>query len=138
VCIIDIHNYARWTKGIIGQGGPTNAQFVNLWTQLATKYKGTANIAFGVMNEPHEVDIDKWADTVQQVVTAIRGAGATTQMSELLLSRMSVGVNKSNIELTIIQSSSQEMTTLPPGNSSPMAQAPPSLKSQTPTTRRLT
>ena len=54
---------------------------MNLWTQLATKYKGEANIAFGVMNEPHEVDITKWAATVQEVVTAIRGAGATTQMS---------------------------------------------------------
>lgn len=82
VCIIDIHNYARWNGKIIGQGGPTNDQFVNLWTQIATKYKNQANIAFGVMNEPHEVDIKAWAATVQLVVTAIRNAGATTQMSE--------------------------------------------------------
>lgn len=81
-CIVDIHNYARWNGQIIGQGGPTNDQFVNLWTQIATKYKSQSNIAFGVMNEPHEVDINKWADTVQLVVTAIRNAGATTQMSE--------------------------------------------------------
>ncbi|KAE8452904.1 Endoglucanase EG-II [Mollisiaceae sp. DMI_Dod_QoI] len=80
VCIIDIHNYARWNGKIIGQGGPTDAQFVNLWTQIATRYKSTANVAFGVMNEPHEVDIKKWAATVQLVVNAIRGAGATTQM----------------------------------------------------------
>lgn len=33
------------------------------------------------MNEPHDVpDIGKWADTVQLVVTAIRGAGAKTQL----------------------------------------------------------
>ncbi|CAG8980043.1 hypothetical protein HYALB_00009252 [Hymenoscyphus albidus] len=57
VCVIDIHNYARWNKQIIGQGGPSNAQFVNLWTQLATKYKGSEKVAFGLMNEPHEVDI---------------------------------------------------------------------------------
>ncbi len=82
VCIIDIHNYARWNGKIIGQGGPTDAHFVNLWTQIATRYKSTANVAFGVMNEPHEVDIKKWAATVQLVVNAIRGAGATTQMSE--------------------------------------------------------
>lgn len=102
VCIIDIHNYARWNGKIIGQGGPTDAQFVDLWTQIATRYKSTANVAFGVMNEPHEVDIKKWAAfvaphfhpfpalasttqltktrTVQLVVTAIRNAGATTQM----------------------------------------------------------
>ncbi|EHL00247.1 putative endoglucanase EG-II [Glarea lozoyensis 74030] len=82
VCVLDIHNYARWNKQIIGQGGPTNAQFVGLWTQLAAKYKGETRIAFGLMNEPHEVDINKWADTLQLVVNAIRGAGATTQMSE--------------------------------------------------------
>lgn len=33
------------------------------------------------MNEPHDVpDINKWADTVQLVVTAIRNAGAKTQI----------------------------------------------------------
>jgi hypothetical protein len=33
------------------------------------------------MNEPHDVpDIDKWADTVQAAVTAIRNAGAKTQL----------------------------------------------------------
>lgn len=33
------------------------------------------------MNEPHDVpDIDKWANTVQAVVTAIRNAGAKSQM----------------------------------------------------------
>jgi endoglucanase len=82
-CVIDVHNYARWNGQIIGQGsGPTNDHFVNLWTQLATKYKSTSNIIFGVMNEPHEVDITKWAATVQLVVNAIRGAGATTQISK--------------------------------------------------------
>ncbi len=53
-CIIDIHNYARWNGAIIGQGGPTNAQFASLWSQLAAKYAGTANVIFGIMNEPHD------------------------------------------------------------------------------------
>lgn len=79
-CIIDIHNYARWNGQIIGQGGPTNNQFVNLWTQIATKYKSQPNVMFGVMNEPHDVDITEWANTVQLVVTAIRNAGATSQI----------------------------------------------------------
>jgi endoglucanase len=52
MCIIDIHNYARWNGQIIGQGGPTNAQFANTWSQLASKYKSNSKIAFGVMNEP--------------------------------------------------------------------------------------
>lgn len=66
-CIIDVHNYARWNGQIIGQGGPSNDQFVNLWTQIATKYKGQTKIAFGVMNEPHEVDINKVCEIPQHV-----------------------------------------------------------------------
>lgn len=79
-CIVDIHNYARWNGGIIGQGGPTDAQFVSLWTSLATHYAGDSRVVFGVMNEPHDLTISTWAATVQKVVTAIRGAGATSQM----------------------------------------------------------
>lgn len=102
-CIIDIHNYgkpilprflecttltplppiARWNGNIIGQsnGAVTNAQFANLWQQLATKYKAQSKIIFGVMNEPHDIpDINAWATTVQAAVTAIRNAGATSQI----------------------------------------------------------
>ncbi|KAJ7626202.1 carbohydrate-binding module family 1 protein/Glycoside hydrolase family 5 protein [Roridomyces roridus] len=80
-CIVDIHNYARWNGEIIGQGGPTNAQFAQTWSELATFYKSTEKVIFGVMNEPHDIpDINLWAGSVQAAVTAIRNAGATTQM----------------------------------------------------------
>ncbi|KAI1424106.1 glycoside hydrolase family 5 protein [Xylaria sp. FL1777] len=76
-CIIDIHNYARWNGQIIGQGGPTNDQFANLWSQLATKYATEEKIFFGLMNEPHDVpDINAWAVSAQAAVTAIRQAEA--------------------------------------------------------------
>jgi endoglucanase len=93
-------SYARWNGTIIGQGGPTNDQFADVWEQLATHYASDDRIIFGTMNEPHDSkcfhakrvaialivlittvpDIDTWADTVQAVVTAIRSAGATSQM----------------------------------------------------------
>jgi endoglucanase len=53
LCILDIHNYARWNGAIVGQGGPTNAQLADVWKQLAQKYGNQSKIAFGVMNEPH-------------------------------------------------------------------------------------
>lgn len=54
-CIIDIHNYARWNGAIIGaSGGPTNADFSDLWKQLATKYAAEEKVVMGLMNEPHE------------------------------------------------------------------------------------
>ncbi|KAK8083381.1 glycoside hydrolase family 5 protein [Apiospora saccharicola] len=75
-CIIDIHNYARWNGQIVGQGGPSNDQFANLWIQLAQKYKGQSKLIFALMNEPHDLDMTKWAASAQAAVTAIRGAGA--------------------------------------------------------------
>lgn len=81
LCIIDIHNYARWNGAIIGQGGPTNAQFTSLWSQLATKYATQTKVAFGIMNEPHDLtSVTTWAATVQAAVTAIRQAGATSNL----------------------------------------------------------
>jgi endoglucanase len=78
--IIDLHNYARWNGQIIGQGGPTNAQFASIWSQLAAKYASNSKIIFGVMNEPHDIpSIPTWAQSVQAAVNAIRAAGATSQ-----------------------------------------------------------
>lgn len=80
-CIIDIHNYARWNGAIVGQGGPSNAQLASLWSQLATKYKSQPNVIFGIMNEPHDLpSVPIWGQTVQDVVTAIRGTGATQNL----------------------------------------------------------
>ncbi|KIJ63195.1 glycoside hydrolase family 5 protein [Hydnomerulius pinastri MD-312] len=80
-CIIDIHNYARFNGDIIGQGGPSNEMFADLWSSLATYYASESKIVFGVMNEPHDLpSITTWATTVQAAVTAIRNAGATTQL----------------------------------------------------------
>jgi endoglucanase len=53
LCILDLHNYARWNGQIIGQGGPADAQLADVWKQLAQKYGSHSQIAFGVMNEPH-------------------------------------------------------------------------------------
>jgi len=43
-CVIDIHNYARFEGQVIGQGGPTNAQFALLWSQLATTVRTHAGV----------------------------------------------------------------------------------------------
>jgi endoglucanase len=80
-CIVDLHNYARFNGEIVGQsGGPNNSVLVSVWSQLAQKYANESRIVFGVMNEPHDIpSIETWAQTVQEVVTAIRKV-AKTQM----------------------------------------------------------
>lgn len=81
-CAIDLHNFSRFNGRIIGQssGGPTDAQFADFWTQLATKYKSNTKIIFGLMNEPHDLDVPTWAATCQAVVTAIRNSGASNMI----------------------------------------------------------
>lgn len=80
ICLLDLHNYARWNGGIIGQGGPTNAQFASVWSQLAAKYASKSKVAFGIMNEPHDLNITTWAGSAQAAVTAIRNAGANNSL----------------------------------------------------------
>lgn len=78
-CIIDLHNFARYDGGIVGQGGPTDEQFADVWRQLATAYAAQERVVFGLMNEPHDLDVARWAASCQAAVAAIRGAGARTQ-----------------------------------------------------------
>ncbi|KIJ63194.1 glycoside hydrolase family 5 protein [Hydnomerulius pinastri MD-312] len=80
-CEIDIHNYARYDGEIIGQGGPSNEIFAELWYNIADYWKNESSVIFGVMNEPHDIpDIYTWAGSVQAAVTAIRSTGATSQI----------------------------------------------------------
>lgn len=58
----------------MGIGGPTDEQFADLWTQLATKYADNAFVMFELMNEPHDIDLTAWVASCQQAVTAIRKA----------------------------------------------------------------
>jgi len=80
--ILDLHNYARWNGAVINQGGPTNAQYASLWSQIAAKYASNPKVIFGIMNEPHDLPqgVALWAQSVQAAVNAIRAAGATSQV----------------------------------------------------------
>ncbi|KAJ2975336.1 hypothetical protein NQ176_g5575 [Zarea fungicola] len=80
-CIIDIHNYARWEGSVIGQSdNVTNQDFASIWSHLGAEYATSSRIIFGIMNEPHNLDINAWAASAQAAVTAIRTAGATSQL----------------------------------------------------------
>lgn len=81
-CMIDLHNFARYNKEIIGGGGPQDAGFVNLWTNFAKYYAENDKVVFGLMNEPHDLNtlLKSWVKMCQEAVTAIRNAGATKQI----------------------------------------------------------
>jgi endoglucanase len=94
--VVDLHTYNRYASGAFG---PTGAQvppgggyvqrvygdgvlgvtaLVDVWTRLALLLAGDDHVAFGLMNEPHDFPVtsDVWFADLQQVIDAIRGAGA--------------------------------------------------------------
>jgi len=78
--VIDPHNYARYNgNNIIGVNGSgvTIAHFADLWTRLATRYKGNSKVIFALMNEPHDMDSTIWLNAANEAIKAIRTTGAT-------------------------------------------------------------
>ncbi len=75
--VIDIHNYAKYDKkGIDSSGGPTTADFIDLWEKLSNEFKNDGTVyAYGLMNEPVGVSQEKWFEISQKAVTAIRRNG---------------------------------------------------------------
>jgi len=74
--VIDPHNYARWNGSLIGSG-VSNAQFADLWTRLATRYKSNSKVIFAIMNEPNTMPTEQWLSAANAAIAAIRAAGAT-------------------------------------------------------------
>lgn len=87
--ILDPHNYMRYNNpyqqpmsgSIIGDTSDpeaaTTAQFAEFWTELASRFADNDRVAFGIMNEPHDMPTSLVFDNNQAAVTAIRSTGAT-------------------------------------------------------------
>ncbi|WAQ93217.1 hypothetical protein PtA15_18A275 [Puccinia triticina] len=74
--IIDLHAYARNNGEIVGESPQMPASvLVNLWLKLGALFKDNKQVILGLSNEPHDQSIEKWAVTVQTLVTAMRKDG---------------------------------------------------------------
>jgi endoglucanase len=78
VCILDVHNYARYAGEVIGGGGVTSADLADLWVRLADVFGDDELVELALMNEPHDTPdgAPGWEAVAQEAVTAIRGTGA--------------------------------------------------------------
>ena len=84
--IIDLHNYARyaWATGSHvhslridqrweGNRPVTSEDLANFWQFLARRYRNHPGLlAYGIMNEPHDMDDSSWQRISQKVVDGIR------------------------------------------------------------------
>jgi endoglucanase len=74
--LLDIHNYAYYRGQRLDKIDRGGAMLADLWTRLAQHYAGSPNMAFGIMNEPHDIDAWAWRKIADETVAAIRAAGA--------------------------------------------------------------
>lgn len=74
--ILDPHNYGRYNDIEIGSDAVPDAAFADLWKRLATEYGNDPAIQFGLMNEPHDIDVTQWLASANAAIAAIRQAGA--------------------------------------------------------------
>ena len=81
--LIDPHNYARFGNRLIDGGNGfdksiSDAQFADLWSKLAQRYKANSKVIFGLMNEPHDMKNSMdWINAANAAIAAIRATGAT-------------------------------------------------------------
>lgn len=74
--ILDVHDYGKYggegDSPKIGSATVPVSAFVDLWSQIADKYKNNDTIyGYDLMNEPI-LEFDVWTDAAQQAVDAIR------------------------------------------------------------------
>lgn len=74
--LLDPHNYAAWYDQRIGTPAVPVAAFADFWRRLALLFKDNPRVMFGLMNEPHSMPTETWADAAQAAVDAIRATGA--------------------------------------------------------------
>ncbi|MGL4198516.1 MAG: glycoside hydrolase family 5 protein [Allorhizobium sp.] len=74
--ILDPHNYAYYSGHNIGSDQVPARQFAQFWIRLASEFANQDGIAFGLMNEPHDVAPAVWLDAANQAIAGIRAVGA--------------------------------------------------------------
>ncbi len=74
--ILDLHNYAMYRAVRLDRSSESTARLVDVWRQLATRYRNNPAIAFGVMNEPNGIAAADWRVLADAAVAAIRATGA--------------------------------------------------------------
>jgi endoglucanase len=76
IAILDLHNYDRYYGQLVDQGSATQADFADLWSRLATVFKGNPRVWFGLSNEPNSEPTELWVGHANAAIAAIRKAGA--------------------------------------------------------------
>lgn len=76
IVILDPHNFGYYSGHNIGSAEVSPRQFAQFWIRLAAEFANEDGIAFGLMNEPHDIAPAVWLDAANQAIAGIRAVGA--------------------------------------------------------------
>ncbi|NBB49588.1 cellulase family glycosylhydrolase [Rhizobium sp. CRIBSB] len=76
IVILNPHNFGYYSGHNIGSPEVPARQFAQFWIRLAAEFANEDGIAFGLMNEPHDVAPSVWLDAANQAIAGIRAVGA--------------------------------------------------------------
>ena len=74
--ILDLHNYGRYREQPLDRSPGSAGRLAHVWRKLADHYRGSPKVAFGLMNEPHDLAAGDWRPMLDRTVTAFRATGA--------------------------------------------------------------
>ncbi|CAH7677392.1 family 5 glycoside hydrolase [Phakopsora pachyrhizi] len=74
--ILDLHSYARFDRKIVGESDIKAEALVDVWRRLAKSFP-QKDVLYGITNEPHDLKMETWADTMKTIVTELRKDGVT-------------------------------------------------------------
>jgi endoglucanase len=74
--LLDVHNYAAYSKAVIGSPAVPVAALGDLWGRLAEQYKNDDRVIFGLMNEPKALPTETWLAAANGAIGEIRRRGA--------------------------------------------------------------
>jgi endoglucanase len=86
--LLDVQNFAHYGPNhdydplwAIGSTNVPITAFADLWSRLATEFKGNSRVMFGVMNEPHDIDVTAWVQAANAAIVAIRATGTSNTIT---------------------------------------------------------
>jgi endoglucanase len=74
--ILDLHNYAYYEKKRIGTDELPPHALADFWARFAAGFADDPGVAFGLMNEPHDIPTPDWLTAVNLSLAAIRTVDA--------------------------------------------------------------
>lgn len=74
--VLDVHNYARYARKVVGSSDLPSSALADLWRRLAELYENDDRVVFGLMNEPNDMPSEQWLDAANAAIAAIRATGA--------------------------------------------------------------